>query len=64
MTVAEFIAQGLLIPGDPENSRIYYRIRGSSGPNGDKNMPDDGSTTPLSTDDLTAIATWVTNATP
>lgn len=55
---AELIAQGLVIAGNPENSPIYYRIRGSSGSNGSKNMPPSGS---LQAADLTAISTWIQN---
>lgn len=59
-TEDELIASGLLVPGDSNNSPIYNRLRNSSGP-GNKNMPPSG---PLSTENLTAISTWVTGVTP
>lgn len=51
-----FIDTGRLIPGDPENSPIYYRIIGSMGPNGTKNMPTFGTISPSERD---LIYNWI-----
>lgn len=59
MTEAQLLAEGLFIPGDALNSPIYYRLRNSSGTEGPKDMPDNGST--LSGTDLALIATWINN---
>lgn len=61
-SVAEFIAQGLLVPGSAETSLIYTRIIGSSGSLGNKDMPQSGS--PPSAANVEAIATWINNITP
>jgi mono/diheme cytochrome c family protein len=60
-TEDELITSGFVIPGDHQNSSIYYRLRNSSGPLGDKNMPLVGS---LSTEDIQTIATWIDSITP
>ena len=60
MTQAQLLAEGLFIPGDAVNSEIYYRLRNSTGPQGPKDMPDNGST--LSGTDLALIADWINNA--
>ena len=59
-TEDELITAGFVIPGDHQNSSIYYRLRNSSGPLGDKNMPLVGS---LSTEDIQTIATWIDSIT-
>lgn len=48
-----------VVAGDPLNSPIYYRLRGSQGSRGPKTMPNDGSM--LSADDETAIYNWISN---
>lgn len=55
-TEAQLIAQGLVVPGDPEASEIYYRLTGSSGPGGPKDMPDDGPLTPT---EMAIMVTWI-----
>jgi hypothetical protein len=40
---SRLIAEGLVVAGDADNSPLFYRISGSSGPNGPKNMPSGGS---------------------
>lgn len=41
--VTSLISTGRVIPGDPESSPIYYRMQGSLGPNGNKDMPTFGT---------------------
>lgn len=60
-TEAQLVAQGEVIPGDPENSPIYYRLIGSTGANGPKNMPQDG---PLTSGEMQTIVTWINSITP
>lgn len=57
LSETEFVSLGLAIPGDPENSEVYYRIIGSSGPNGTKNMPSVGS---ISAPEVAIISNWIT----
>jgi hypothetical protein len=59
LTEAELKAQGYFTSGDPEHSKIYYRITGSSGGQGPKNMPTNGS---VSAGDRSLIKTWIQNA--
>lgn len=56
---AEMIASGRIVPGDPENSPVYYRLIGSSGGLGPKDMPVGSN---LSSSDRNAIKTWIENA--
>ncbi|NJL24554.1 MAG: hypothetical protein HC902_04885 [Calothrix sp. SM1_5_4] len=58
-TEAELVAAGLVVRGSPETSKLYYRLAGSSGASGPKNMPT-GSSLPQSS--LDAISTWIANA--
>lgn len=53
---AELVAQGLVVAADPENSKLYYRIVGSDGALGPKNMPQGGS---MSQGDRDAIKAWI-----
>src|SRR5262249_21335619 len=39
MKESEFVANGLMTPGDPTSSKIYTRLIGSQGGTGAKNMP-------------------------
>lgn len=57
-TDADFVASGLVVKGDANSSQIYYRLTGSQGAGGPKNMPP-GS--PLSGSDLEIIRLWITN---
>jgi mono/diheme cytochrome c family protein len=59
MTEAQMIASGRLVPGNPEGSSIYYRLIGSTGSGGPKNMPQAGS---ISATDVSAIRTWIANS--
>lgn len=61
MTEAELISTGRAIPGDPENSPIYYRMKDSAGSRGPKTMPTVGS---LSTPDREAVREWIENLDP
>jgi mono/diheme cytochrome c family protein len=58
---AQLIASGEVLPGDAENSPVYYRMQGSTGLNGSKNMPQNGS---ISTTDVETVATWINGITP
>jgi hypothetical protein len=61
-TEAQFLAEGLVVPGDPENSQIYNSLQGSSGPLGNKDMPDGRPA--LDSGELQIIFDWVTSVTP
>jgi|GEM_PF-1918214 hypothetical protein len=50
---AKFIRLGYAVAGNPESSKVYYRLVGSTGSNGPKNM---GS---LSASQVATIATWI-----
>lgn len=50
------INAGLVVRGDPENSKLYYRVQGSSGASGPKNMPDSGG---IPAADVEKIKTWI-----
>ncbi len=60
-TEAELKAQNLLVGGDPDNSSIYYRLVGSAGAMGPKDMPQGGA---LSSSDLQAIRAWILSVSP
>jgi mono/diheme cytochrome c family protein len=53
---ATLVTAGLVTPGDPDNSKLYYRLSGSSGSNGPKNMPTGGS---LSAEDIAKIHDYI-----
>lgn len=59
MTQDELINAGDIVPGSPESSKIYYRLSGSSGGPGPKNMPTNGS---ISNGDRALIKVWIQNA--
>jgi len=60
MSEADFISQGLVKPGDLAGSLLYTKIQGNrSGVAGD--MPQGG--TPLTSDQITVIETWILNIT-
>ena len=54
----DFVDQGLVVPGDSDNSELYFRLIGSSSPRGPKDMPQDG---PLYQNDMAIIKTWIDN---
>lgn len=60
-TEAELIAEGLLLPGDAEGSKIYYRIKGSEGSGGSKNMPSDKSIDPS---EVVVVKDWINSLNP
>jgi len=51
----DWIAQGLIIPGKPDESRLFRKLRGS-GVGGDENMPPNAS---LNRDSIDLIAQWI-----
>lgn len=53
---SDLVGQGLVVAGDPENSQLYYRILGSDGSRGPKNMPQGGS---MSQGDRDTIKAWI-----
>lgn len=56
LTQNQYIQKGLIIPKDPTNSKMYYRLNGAlSGP-GPKTMPQGGSLTPAQ---VQAVADWI-----
>lgn len=57
---ADWISQGYVVVGLPQNSKIFSRIRGS-GVGGNEDMPKDGSS--LSAEQLDTIKGWITNMT-
>lgn len=54
----EFINDGLVIAGDPDNSPLYMSLRGSQAPSGRKDMPVSGI---LSQAEQQAIRDWILN---
>lgn len=58
---AELKAIGWIVGGDPENSKTYYRLVGSAGALGPKNMPQSGT---LSSTDVETIAVWIDSVSP
>lgn len=55
---ADFVANGLVTPGDVNSSQVYYRNTNAlSGP-GPKNMPSGGYPA-IGATDLETIATWI-----
>jgi len=55
-TEAELVAAGLAVAADYLNSKLYYRLAGSDGGGGPKNMPSGGV---LSTEELETIKNWI-----
>lgn len=58
LSEAELVQQGLVIRGDSFRSPLYYRINGSLGAYGPKNMPPTGA---VSDSDITDFAAWIDN---
>lgn len=56
LTSAGWISRNLVIPGDPENSPLYYRLNGSLGSKGPKNMPLGSS---LTSADVEFVRDWI-----
>ncbi len=57
LTEAQFIAQGLVVAGDPDTSKVFCRLQGSTGSCGNKNMP--LSQPALSAIELQVISDWI-----
>lgn len=62
MTEAQFKAQGLVVGGDPDNSRVYCRCTGSTGSCGSKNMP--SGQPALTPSELQVISDWIMAVAP
>jgi mono/diheme cytochrome c family protein len=58
MSGDQLAAAGLIVKGDPLNSQIYYRLIGSTGGTGQKNMPLVGA--PLTSDQIATIQAYIT----
>ena len=56
MTAASMITRGFVKAGQPLNSSLYFRMKGTQG-GGTKNMPDNGVT--LSATQLQAVYDWI-----
>ena len=50
------VASGLVVAGNPEGSQIYFRLIGSQGAQGPKNMPLSGALSPSS---VQRIYEWI-----
>lgn len=62
LTEAQFIAQGLVVAGDPDTSKVFCRLQGSTGSCGNKNMP--SSQPALSAIERQVISDWIMAITP
>jgi len=51
-------ASSYIVRGNPEASPLYYRLIGSTGANGPKNMPQGGS---ISAAEVAAVAAWISS---
>lgn len=58
LSKSELISAGLIVEGDAQNSKIYYRMRSSAAPTGPKNMPPSGS---LTSGDIQVVADWISS---
>jgi hypothetical protein len=56
LSAEQLIQQGLIVRGDPERSLLYFRMVGSDGIYGPKNMPPTGNISP---DDVEVFAQWI-----
>ena len=56
---SEYLAQGWIKKGNPEGSKLYYRMKGSAGTNGPKDMPQGRGT--MSADELKKVYDWIKN---
>ena len=55
-TSGQLIANGYVVAGNPEASKLYYRLTGSTGSLGPKTMPMGSA---LTSDDLESIRSWI-----
>lgn len=58
LTESAAISRSLIVKGNPNASILYYRMIGSAGSNGPKNMPQGGS---MSAAELQAVSDWIAN---
>jgi mono/diheme cytochrome c family protein len=58
LTEASAVSRGLVIKGNPNSSILYYRLIGSAGAGGAKNMPQGGS---ISAAEVQAVADWISS---
>lgn len=58
MTQQELVTDGVVSPGNPSGSSLYYRLKGTTDGSGPKNMPPTGGLTPA---DIADIRDWVQN---
>ena len=61
-TEAEFIAEGFVVVGSPDTSKVYCRLAGSTGSCGNKNMPQ--GQPPFDATQLQVVSDWITGITP
>ncbi len=61
-TEAQFVAEGLVVAGNPDTSKVFCRLQGSTGACGSKNMP--RSQPALDAAELQMISDWITAITP
>ncbi len=52
----EIVQAGLVVPGNANASLLYYRLQGSSGTGGPKDMPSNGT---IAASQLTTVETWI-----
>ena len=59
MNNSKAISSGWIVPKDPANSKLYYRLQGSVSSNpASKNMPENGS---ISSAEVQAVYDWIAN---
>jgi mono/diheme cytochrome c family protein len=57
LTEAAAVSRDLVVKGNPNGSKLYFRLIGSAGATGPKNMPQGGS---ISAAEVQAVANWIT----
>lgn len=62
LTEAQFIAQSLVVAGDPDNSKVFCRLQGSTGSCGNKDMPNFQPA--LSAVELKVVSDWILSIAP
>lgn len=58
LTESAAVSRGIVVKGNPNSSILYYRLIGSAGSAGAKNMPQGGS---ISAAEVQAVADWIAN---
>jgi hypothetical protein len=56
LSASGFVGLGLVSPGSPLSSKLYYRLTGSQGGGGPKTMPQSGS---ISASEIDQISAWI-----